>query len=250
MKLPHYTRPPSGFTLIELLTVIAVVAVLCAILIPVVGTMRYRANASKGVQNLRSIGTAMSLYVAENNGMYPEASITPETWNERYPDRPVSGSQMWTKLLREYLPQQTSSLTGRENKAFVCPNAHYVQNNRVLSMDEIARTYTATETLYGQSPEGTWNKEYRRSAMSIVHPGKTLLVVDGKAYNGSNGSLSVLLTSRMRLDQAVSGPEETTYMDFRQPDQTANVLYVDGHVSQLTFPEFQDVTTEQWNGRD
>jgi len=62
-KLPQ-TQPLrcGGFTLIELLTVIAIVGILSAILIPVVGKMRTSALRSESASNLRQVFSACQLY--------------------------------------------------------------------------------------------------------------------------------------------------------------------------------------------
>jgi len=58
---------PKAFTLIELLVVIAVIALLMAILLPVLGRVRKQAKAVACRSNLRQWGTAMHTYAAEND---------------------------------------------------------------------------------------------------------------------------------------------------------------------------------------
>jgi len=60
-----------GFTLIELLVVIAIIAILAAILFPIFMGAKESASRSACVNNLRQIGTALTLYMDGYNGRYP-----------------------------------------------------------------------------------------------------------------------------------------------------------------------------------
>ena len=62
-----------GFTLIELLVVIAIIAILAAILFPVLSQAKQRAWTIQCVSNLRQIGVAMKIFADDNNGLYPES---------------------------------------------------------------------------------------------------------------------------------------------------------------------------------
>ena len=70
---PHPDAAPTrnAFTLIELLTVIAIIGILAAILIPVVSSVRESARASKCVSNLRQIGMAFHAFAADNQDRFP-----------------------------------------------------------------------------------------------------------------------------------------------------------------------------------
>lgn len=59
------SRPRAGFTLIELLVVIAIVAILIGILLPSLAGARDVAHTTICAQNLRQIGTAMTVYATD-----------------------------------------------------------------------------------------------------------------------------------------------------------------------------------------
>ena len=63
-----------AFTLIELLVVIAIIAILAAILFPVFAQAKEAAKKSQSLSNVKQIGTAMHLYIGDND------DVTPTTW--------------------------------------------------------------------------------------------------------------------------------------------------------------------------
>lgn len=94
-------RARSAFTLIELLTVIAIIGILAAILIPTVS--KVRETASKGVlsSNYRQIGQAISLFVADNRDRYPGVRNNNGSYNllgGQMPYRRVQSSQERTAI--------------------------------------------------------------------------------------------------------------------------------------------------------
>lgn len=65
-------RALSAFTLIELLTVIAIIGILAAIVIPTVGSVREKAQRAVDANNLREIAKAAIIYAADNNDRLPD----------------------------------------------------------------------------------------------------------------------------------------------------------------------------------
>jgi prepilin-type N-terminal cleavage/methylation domain-containing protein len=62
-----------AFTLIELLVVIAIIAILAAILFPVFAQAKQAAKKSADLSNVKQIGTAMAMYLGDNDDTYPQS---------------------------------------------------------------------------------------------------------------------------------------------------------------------------------
>lgn len=74
----------GGFTLHELLVVVGIVGILVALVGVSSSEIMRRVSAAKCLSNLRQVGTAFSLYGADNNGTYPAAnpgSIPESNWS-------------------------------------------------------------------------------------------------------------------------------------------------------------------------
>jgi prepilin-type N-terminal cleavage/methylation domain-containing protein len=97
-----------GFTLIELLTVIAIIAVLAAILYPVMSIARQNARKGGCRNNLHAIIQGLKMYY-DDWGVYPDSLMGIEyTGTASYPGQPYT-----FRLGREYV---------KDDGAFTCPD--------------------------------------------------------------------------------------------------------------------------------
>lgn len=84
----------KAFTLIELLVVIAIIAILAAILFPVFAQAKDAAKNTVLLSNTKQTGTAVQIYLADNNDMFPLVY---------QPDTTGQGTWTWQGNLQPYM---------------------------------------------------------------------------------------------------------------------------------------------------
>ncbi|EIQ02145.1 prepilin-type N-terminal cleavage/methylation domain-containing protein [Opitutaceae bacterium TAV1] len=94
----------SAFTLVELLTVIAIIGILAAIIIPTVGKVRQSARRTRSISNLKSIVQGIHLYMQDNKQTLPPKEYTKDG----------GGMAYWPVKLEDYV--------GKRVKIQVKPN--------------------------------------------------------------------------------------------------------------------------------
>ncbi len=141
----HVGRTPlvrrgRAFTLIELLVVIAIIAVLIAILLPAVGSMRLVGWRTKSMANLRSIVTAGFVYQDAYKGYLPclppnpDRGMTPEYFVGSTTSRiPLSAYCTWTFGGKNCRPFWANTQTVFDIEAADRPLNGYVQDAPIFA---------------------------------------------------------------------------------------------------------------------
>ena len=235
-KLP---RPNSAFTLIELLTVIAIIGILAAIIIPTVGQVRKTAKSAKCISNLRQIGMAFNLYPADNKGRFPRAL------NNLRRNDPSKGDS-WYIAITPYI--QTAALSATST-VFRCPSeVAEVDPARVNTVLQYAVSYATERTgSVAAAPAGIGAKPE-----DIPNLSRTFLVVDAQV-NQTGASVGNVVGSGIftyaEITQSIAGtPVASPRVSFRHGDGV-NAVFADGHTARLTFDSFKKELADPVTGR-
>jgi prepilin-type N-terminal cleavage/methylation domain-containing protein len=169
MKFPPSRR--TAFTLIELLVVIAIIAILAAILLPVMGRVREQADSTKCLNNLRQIAAGMLSYTSEHDDALPGPLKA-----EQFPIFTKDSEGSLARLLDPYLlklqdPADKSRITMADPRTnpFLCPSYAklYAKNGKQAELMPVFLVNMTKMTATDQSPWGnkTEGNEPVRKAM-------------------------------------------------------------------------------------
>jgi prepilin-type N-terminal cleavage/methylation domain-containing protein/prepilin-type processing-associated H-X9-DG protein len=200
-----------GFTLIELLVVIAIIAILAAILFPVFARARDQARTSACLSNEKQIGTALNMYVQDNDEMFPYQPNQLQNFYAEGPGHPLYNATAWrTNWIWALYPYT------KNWKIFWCPSYKQIGMNSGTTIREPREnsdeTYHASGVVVGVQP---------KALAEILEPANIIFVHEDHSR-----------TNRASVRPSRSGNQFSewnivSYNYFHR--EGGNLVYCDGH---------------------
>ena len=208
----------AGFTLIELLVVIAIIAVLAAMLLPVLAKARESARATQCLNNLRQIGLAVRLYADDNDDTLPRSQHSA-----------FANSQLpWERAVAPQLGWNTTTWTNLLNGTYHCPAD---KRPGALSYGMNVYFEVGPDDDYPGKPQ-TWRK-----LAQIRRPATTVFTAET-----STGADHIMPEYWISIQDAMNDVDSTRHR------QKSNYSFADGHAQLLPLAKtYSPPALDSWN---
>lgn len=173
-----------GFTLIELLVVTAIVAILSAILLPVITQAKRASYKSVCYSNLKQIYFAMDMYATDYDEYYLNTNDLGLFQGRRF-RWPIASYVVFTAKYNSNDPNGPSQFTGNKNNILACPSdLTDVNLYDKTSYGYSACFYISPEVINMQRDKFFYKQNVPCSSISradVLYPSKKAMVADWAA---------------------------------------------------------------------
>jgi prepilin-type N-terminal cleavage/methylation domain-containing protein/prepilin-type processing-associated H-X9-DG protein len=218
----------NGFTLIELLVVIAIIAILAAMLLPVLDQAKQKAWQSSCLSNHKQLAMAWSIYKDDNNGVFVIDDPTTGT-----------GGLAWTNM-PSWVYGDVSTATGATNTALIQMGLLYANLNNVAIYRCPADRTSGHDRSYSMQAQLA---PYSAGQPTVVDPGYPPMYSENQIRETSPASTIAF------LDESPATINDGFFAVLVGASQWYNDLPAYWHTHGCNF-SFTDGHAEYWRWRD
>jgi prepilin-type N-terminal cleavage/methylation domain-containing protein/prepilin-type processing-associated H-X9-DG protein len=261
-----------GFTLLELLIVIVVIGILVSLTIPVIDSVKRKARSTQCKANLKQLQIAATSYAFDHGGHMPRNRNGTSHWRDHqrvdwyetgsigwvdwtnfpsgvghYQPRPTGESKWWGAEGRRSVTNGALwNYIGGSLKVYACPEFKRIvkrdpDGNVINETNLVVRSYVMN---YKASYDNI--KKTRASEVMLFADGSITNEFDGDTISDRN----LLVADKWAYDGSLYGTNKNGNYPVESVgtyhNGSANAVFVDGHVEEITWEQTQDACWGHW----